>query len=89
MHVDCGWIVDVGRALQQDADLTLLAHRLLRSRDRLRTAQSDRQHQAGKQHGVAHRHDDQRVSRQWRQGAAARSVFCKHFSHEQSPLFAM
>ena len=67
VHVDRGRVGDVGRALQQNADLTLVAHRLLRGGDRLRPADRDRQHQAGKQHGVAHRHDNERVGRQWRQ----------------------
>ena len=58
----------VGVALQQDADLTLIPHRLLRGGDRLRPADGDRQHQTGEQHGVAHRHDDQRILRQRRQG---------------------
>ena len=57
----------LGVALHQDADRALLAHRLLRRRDRARTADRDRQHQARKQHGVAHGDDDQRVRRQWRQ----------------------
>ena len=48
--------VQLGVTLQQDADLTLFAHRLLRGGDRLRTPQRDRGHHAGKQDGVAHGH---------------------------------
>ena len=93
VHVDRGGIGDVGRALHQNADLTLVAHRLLRGGDRLRPAERERQHQAGKQHGVAHRHDDERVRRQWRQRLAffARSARGQHFefSHGSLPLSAM
>ena len=77
-----GRIGDFGVALHEDADLALVAHRLLRGRDRLRAAERDRQHQAGKQHGVAHRHDDQRVGRQRRQASQPRfraSLFAQHF----------
>ena len=69
MHVDRRRIGDLGVALHQDADLALLAHGLLRGRDRARPADRDRQDHAGKQHDVAHRHDDQRVRRQRRQTA--------------------
>ena len=70
MSIGCR-IGDLGVTLQQNADLALVAHRLLRRGNRLRAAERDRQHQAGKQHGVAHRHDDERVGRQWRQRAGA------------------
>ena len=65
MHVERRRLGHFRIPLQENADLALVAHRLLRSRDRFRPAERDRQHQAGKQHGVAHRHDDQRI---WRQG---------------------
>ena len=42
-----GRIGDLGVALQQDADLALLAHRLLRGGDRARPADGDRQHDPG------------------------------------------
>ena len=71
MHVDRRRIGDVGGALQEDADLALVAHRLLRGGDRLRPAERDRQHQTGKQNGIAHRHDDEGVGRQWRQRGGA------------------
>ena len=80
MHVDLGRIVHVGGALQQDADLALVAHGLLGGRDRFRTPQSDRQHQSRKQDGVAHRNNDERIGRQWRQSAAfARRSFQLQF----------
>ncbi len=69
MHVDRRRIGDFGVALHKDADLALLAHGLLRGGDRLRPAEHDRQHQPGKQHGRAHRHDDQSVGRHRRQCA--------------------
>ena len=67
VHVDRQGIGGLGVALHQDADRALLAHRLLRRRNRARAADRDRQHHAGKQHGVAHGNDDQRVRRQRRQ----------------------
>jgi hypothetical protein len=86
VHVDRGRILDLGGTLQQNADLALIAHGLLRGRNRFRTAERNRQHQPGEQHGVAHRHNDQRVRRQSRQrrGANARALFCAHllFSHD-------
>ena len=36
MHVDRGRLGELGIALHEDADLALVAHRLLRGRDRLR-----------------------------------------------------
>ena len=53
-----------GITLQQEADLALGARRLLRGGDRGRAADRDRRHHAGKQHGVAQRHDDHGVVRQ-------------------------
>jgi hypothetical protein len=63
MHVDRRRLGDIGGALHQDADLALVAHRLLRRRDRPLPAHADRQHQAGKQDEAANRHDDQRIRR--------------------------
>ncbi len=92
VHVDRGRLGDLGVALQQYADLALVAHRLLGGGNRLRPAQRDRQHQAGKQHGVAHRHDDERIGRQRRHGGGAlRAFVCRqhlHLSHGSSPLSA-
>ncbi len=93
MHVDGRGICNLGIALQQDADLPLIAHRLLGGGNRLRPAERDRQHQTGKQHRIAHRHDDQRIGRyrrQARSGAFAGSVLCHdfHFSHGSPPFFA-
>ncbi len=57
-------VVRFGRALQHDQDLALFAHGLLGGGDGRRTAEGDREHDLGKEHGVAHRHDDQRVGGQ-------------------------
>jgi hypothetical protein len=73
MHVDRGRVGELGIALHEDADLALVAHRLLRGGDRFRASERDRQHQAGEQHGVAHRHDDERIGRQRRQCRATLS----------------
>ncbi len=67
MHVDRKRLVRLRIALHQDADRPLLAHRLLRRGQRTRAADGDRQHDAGKQDGVTHRNDDERVARQRRQ----------------------
>ncbi|MGY4266688.1 hypothetical protein ACVJF2_005258 [Bradyrhizobium sp. USDA 4519] len=56
-------IVGLGIALQQDADRPLLAHRLLGRGNRGRPGDRDRNDDIRKQHGVAHRDDDQRVAR--------------------------
>ena len=66
VQVDRRRVRDLGVALHQDADLALLAHGLLGSRDRTGPANRDRRDQTGKQHHLAHRDDDQRVGRQWR-----------------------
>ena len=66
-------IVLLGVALQHDDDLALLAHRLLRGRDGRRTAQRDREHDLGKENGVAHRHDDQRIGGQRSRRLAGRT----------------
>jgi hypothetical protein len=78
MHVDRRGIVGFRIALHQDADLPLIAQRLLRGGDRARTADRDRQHVTWKQDGVAHRNDDQcvrrhRARRCWRR---ARFLLC-------------
>ena len=65
--VVAGACVGLGVALHQDADRALLAHRLLRRRDRALAADRDRQHHAGEQHGVANGNDDECVRRQRRQ----------------------
>ena len=71
VHVDGCRIGHLGVTLQENADLALIADRLLRRGNRLRAADRDRQHQAGEQHGIAHRHDDECVGRQWRHSAGA------------------
>ena len=93
MHVDRGRIRHLGVPLHQDADRTLVAHRLLGGGDRALAADRDRQHDAGKQHGAAHRHDDQRVRRQGRHGAAvarARLGYARRLglNHGRPPIFA-
>ncbi len=50
MHVGGARIGHLRVALHEDAELALLAHRLLRGGDRARPSDGDRQHQAGKQH---------------------------------------
>ena len=59
------WVVDIGLALKQHADGLLQAHRLLHRGARAFAADRQRQHHAREQHGVAHRHDEQRIRRQW------------------------
>ena len=51
----------LGVALQDDADLPLLAHRLLRSGDRFGPAQRDRRDDAGVKYDAAHRQQDSRI----------------------------
>src|SRR6185369_4925441 len=51
-------------ALQEETDLPFAAHRLLRRRDRARTAHRDRADHAREEHRVAHRNQDERVRRQ-------------------------
>ena len=51
-------IFDRGIGLQDDADMPLAANRLLRGRDGRRPSDRQRQHHSGKQHGLAHRQDD-------------------------------
>ena len=57
---------DFGIALQNEANGPLRARRFLRGGDRPIAANADRQHDARKQHHVAHRDDDHRVGRQRR-----------------------
>ena len=66
-------VVLVGLALQHDQDLTLLAHRLLGSGDGRGASYRDGEHDLGKENGVAHRHDDQRVGRQRYRRLASRT----------------
>ena len=51
--------VDRGVVLQQHADRLVGARGGLRAGDRLRAAEPERRHDAGEQHGVARRQDDQ------------------------------
>ena len=65
-------LVGVGLALQQNAERTLQAHGFLRRGARALAADRQRNHHAGEQHDVAHRHDDQRVvGQRARRGLAA------------------
>ena len=57
-------IVLLGLALQHDQDLALLADSLLGGGDARGASHRDREHDLGKENGVAHRHDDQRIGRQ-------------------------
>ena len=90
MHVDRRRIGDLRVALHENADLTLIAHGLLGRGDRLLPAKRHREHHAGKQHGAAHRHDDQRVGWYWRQRTASGCFFQLNFSfsHDSFPLSA-
>jgi hypothetical protein len=63
VHVDGRGVLNIGAALHEHADLTLVAHGLLGGGDGSRPAESDRQHCAGGEHDIAHRHDDERVGR--------------------------
>ena len=70
MHVDRARLRGVGLALHQDADRPLFAQRLLGGEDRRLASDRDREHGAGKEHGVAHRDDDQDFGGQRRQRSA-------------------
>ena len=54
-------LLDLGLALQQDAERALQAHRLLRGGARALATDGEREHHAREEHDVAHRHDDERV----------------------------
>ncbi len=55
-------ILHLGIPLQQNPDWPLFAQRLLRGGDRFGAVDGDRRHDAGKQHHVANRHDDQGIT---------------------------
>ena len=61
VEVDRARVGRLGVALHENADLALSAHRFLDGGDRTRPAHGDGKHHAGEQHGLAHRHDDQRI----------------------------
>ena len=94
VHVDRRRIAHICTPLHQDADLPLLAHRLLGSSDRPLPADRDRQHVAWKQNGIADRNDNERVRRQWghRHCSPARAlVRCAQklcLSHGKPPIFS-
>ena len=71
MQVDRKGIGDLGVALHHNADRLLFPHRSLRRQHRAGPAERDRQHRPRKQHHAAHRHDDQRIRRQWRRRRGA------------------
>ena len=93
VHVDRCGIVRVGVALHQNADLPLVAQRLLSGGDRPRAANRDRQHLAGKQNGVAHRNDNERIRRHRAHGCGRRARRVVRFardvclSHGPPPIF--
>lgn len=70
VHVDRTGLRGVGVALHQDADRPFFAQGLLRGEDRGLAADRDREDGAGKEHGIAHRNDDQQVRRQRRRHGA-------------------
>gem|GEM_PF-6527193 len=63
-------LLDLGVALQQDADRPIGLDCLLRGKDRRLATDRQRQDHAGKEDGIADRHDDQRVLRHHQQAAA-------------------
>src|SRR5688572_398234 len=77
MHVDWGRIVGAGIALQENAELPLVANRLLSGGDRPRASNRDRQYMAWKQDRVANRYYDDPVGGKrrhgWRCGRRRRS----------------
>jgi hypothetical protein len=63
MEIVGTWFVKLRVALKQNADLTLLAYRLVCGGDGLRPAQRNRSDHAWEQYGIPHRYDDECVSR--------------------------
>ena len=61
VHVGAVGLRGLAVALHEDADLPLLAHRLLHSRDRDRPPDRDREEHAGKEHRIAHRQNEERI----------------------------
>jgi hypothetical protein len=72
VEVRAGRLVDRGVTLQQDADRTLLPHRLLGRADRDRPSDGDREDETRKRYETAHRQDDHGVLRQGRQRSLGR-----------------
>ena len=66
-----GWLLDFGVPLQQDSHRPIGLDRLLRGKDRGLATNRQRQDHAGKEDGIADRHDDQRILRHHQQAAAA------------------
>jgi hypothetical protein len=64
MHVERRWIGEGRIALHENADLALLAHRLLGCRNGARPADRDRQDKPREEDDVAHRNDDEGIGRQ-------------------------
>ena len=62
-------------ALREDADLPLGADRVLGGGDRARPAERHRDHHAGEQHELPHRHDGDRVGGDFPFGAGCRLGF--------------
>ena len=76
--VEVGTAGIVGRriALKHDQHLALLAHRLLGGGDGTGTADGQRRDDLGKEHDIAHRHDDEDVVAEFRGGCR----FCRNSS---------
>jgi hypothetical protein len=53
-------------ALHENADLTSLPHGLLGRCDRARPTDNHRHHDAGEQHEIADRHDDESIGREFK-----------------------
>ena len=62
-HLGSRRLVDFGALLHENADLPLLAHRLLRGPHGNRLLNRDGEHRSREQDRAAHRHDDQCVLR--------------------------
>ncbi len=67
VEIPCPRLLHRGVPLQEDPDLAAGAHRFLRSGNALFAPHRDRQHDAGEQHHVAHRHNGDDVRGQRRQ----------------------
>ncbi len=68
MHIDGGRIGGAGIALQENAELPLVANRLLSGGDRPLASNGDGQYMARKQDRVANRYHDEPIGGKRRQG---------------------
>ena len=92
-HIGSQRLVDFGALLHENADLPLLAHRLLRGPHGKRLLNRDGEHGSREQDCVAHRYDDQCVLRhggrdlgRCRRGLVERP-FKLTLSHRAPPIF--